>query len=345
MEHQRPRVQLNRSKGQNMLTQRKLGRHGLTVSTVGLGCMGMSRAYGPADEAESIATIHQAIDAGVTLFDTAETYGPYVNEELLGRALSERRDGVVIASKFGFDIRDGEVVGLNSRPEHIRQAVDAMLQRLQTDWIDLLYQHRVDPAVPIEDVAGTVADLVRAGKVRYFGLSEASASTIRRAHNTFPVSVLQSEYSLWERHLETDIMPVLRELGIGIVPFAPLGRGFLAGGVKRAEEYPEEDHRRHDPRFQGTNFDSNVAAADVVREIASAYAATPGQIAIAWLLHQGTDIVPIPGTKKRSHLLENVAAASVSLSAADLGRLAMALDPSRIVGERYNETYMALVDR
>jgi aryl-alcohol dehydrogenase-like predicted oxidoreductase len=328
-----------------MLTQRKLGRHGLTVSTVGLGCMGMSRAYGPADEAESIATIHQAIDAGVTLFDTAETYGPYVNEELLGRALSERRDGVVIASKFGFDIRDGEVVGLNSRPEHIRQAVDAMLQRLQTDWIDLLYQHRVDPAVPIEDVAGTVADLVRAGKVRYFGLSEASASTIRRAHNTFPVSVLQSEYSLWERHLETDIMPVLRELGIGIVPFAPLGRGFLAGGVKRAEEYPEEDHRRHDPRFQGTNFDSNVAAADVVREIASAYAATPGQIAIAWLLHQGTDIVPIPGTKKRSHLLENVAAASVSLSAADLGRLAMALDPSRIVGERYNETYMALVDR
>jgi aryl-alcohol dehydrogenase-like predicted oxidoreductase len=328
-----------------MLTHRKLGRHGLTVSTVGLGCMGMSRAYGPADEAESIATIHQAIDAGVTLFDTAETYGPYVNEDLLGRALSERRDGVVIASKFGFDIRDGKVVGLNSRPEHIRQAVDAMLQRLRTDWIDLLYQHGVDPAVPIEDVAGTVADLVRAGKARYFGLSEASTSTIRRAHDTFPVSVLQSEYSLWERHLETDILPVLRELGIGIVPFAPLGRGFLAGGVKRAEEYPEEDYRRHDPRFQGANFDSNVAAADVVREIASAYAATPGQIAIAWLLHQGTDIVPIPGTKRRSHLLENLAAASVSLSAADLGRLTMALDPSRIVGERYNETYMALVDR
>jgi aryl-alcohol dehydrogenase-like predicted oxidoreductase len=307
--------------------------------------MGMSRAYGPADEAESIATLHQAIDAGVTLFDTAETYGPYVNEELLGRALSERRDRVVIASKFGFDIRDGKVVGLNSRPEHILEAVDAMLRRLRTDWIDLLYQHRVDPAVPIEDVAGTVADLVRAGKVRYFGLSEASASTIRRAHDIFPVSVLQSEYSLWERHLETDIIPVLRELGIGIVPFAPLGRGFLAGGVKRAEEYPEEDYRRHDPRFQGANFDSNVAAADVVREIASAYAATPGQIAIAWLLHQGTDIVPIPGTKKRNHLLENVAAASVSLSAADLGRLAAALDPSRILGERYNESYMALVDR
>jgi aryl-alcohol dehydrogenase-like predicted oxidoreductase len=328
-----------------MLTHRRLGRQGLTVSTLGLGCMGMSRAYGPADEAESIATLHQAIDAGVTLFDTAETYGPYVNEELLGRALSERRDRVVIASKFGFDIRDGKVVGLNSRPEHIRRAVDAMLQRLRTDWIDLLYQHRVDPAVPIEDVAGTVADLVRAGKVRYFGLSEAAASTIRRAHNTFPVSALQSEYSLWERHLEADVLPVLRELGIGLVPFAPLGRGFLAGGVKRAEEYPEDDYRRHDPRFQGANFDSNVAAADVVREIASAHAAAPGQIAIAWLLHQGTDIVPIPGTKRRSHLLENVAAASVSLGAADLGRLAAALDPSRVFGERYNETYMALVDR
>jgi aryl-alcohol dehydrogenase-like predicted oxidoreductase len=219
-----------------------------------------------------------------------------------------------------------------------------MLQRLRTDWIDLLYQHRVDPAVPIEDVAGTVADLVRAGKARYFGLSEASASTIRRAHHIFPVSALQTEYSLWERHLETDILPVLRELGIGLVPFAPLGRGFLAGGVKRSEDYPEDDYRRHDPRFQGTNFDSNVAAADVVRQIALAHAVTPGQIAIAWLLHQGTDIVPIPGTKRRSHLLENVAAASVSLSAAELARLATALDPSRISGERYNESYMSLVD-
>jgi aryl-alcohol dehydrogenase-like predicted oxidoreductase len=306
--------------------------------------MGMSRAYGPADEAESIATVHQAIDSGVTLFDTAETYGPYVNEELLGRALGERRDRVVIASKFGFDIQGGKVVGLNSRPAHIREAVDAMLQRLRTDRIDLLYQHRVDPAVPIEDVAGTVAELVRGGKARYFGLSEASASTIRRAHKTFPVSALQTEYSLWERHLETDIMPVLRELGIGLVPFAPLGRGFLAGGVKRAEEYPEEDYRRHDPRFQAANFDSNVAAANVVREIALAHAATPGQVAIAWILHQGPDIVPIPGTKRRSYLLENVAAASVSLSAAELSRLATALDPSRILGERYNETYMALVD-
>ena len=306
--------------------------------------MGMSIAYGPADEAESIATIHLAIDKGVTLFDTAETYGPYVNEELLGRALGKRRDSVVIASKFGFDIQDGKVVGLNSRPEHIRQAVDAMLARLRTDWLDLLYQHRVDPAVPIEDVAGTVADLVRAGKARYFGLSEASATTIRRAHKIFPVSVLQSEYSLWERHLEPQIIPVLRELGIGLVPFAPLGRGFLAGGVKRAEEYPENDHRRHDPRFEGANFDRNVEAANVVREIALTHEATPGQIAIAWLLHQGSDIVPIPGTKRRSYLLENVAAASVSLSAADLGRLAVALDPSRILGDRYNETYMKLVD-
>ena len=306
--------------------------------------MGMSIAYGPADEAESIATIHLAIDQGVTLFDTAETYGPYVNEELLGRALGKRRDSVVIASKFGFDIQDGKVVGLNSRPEHIRQAVDAMLARLRTDWLDLLYQHRVDPAVPIEDVAGTVADLVRAGKARYFGLSEASAATIRRAHKIFPVSVLQSEYSLWERHLEPQIIPVLRELGIGLVPFAPLGRGFLAGGVKRAEEYPENDHRRHDPRFEGANFDRNVEAANVVREIALSHGATPGQIAIAWLLHHGSDIVPIPGTERRSYLLENVAAASVRLSAADLGRLAVALGPSHILGERYNETYMALVD-
>jgi aryl-alcohol dehydrogenase-like predicted oxidoreductase len=328
-----------------MLTQRKLGRQGLTVSAIGLGCMGMSRAYGPAEETESIATLHQAIDAGVTFFDTAETYGPYVNEELLGRALGERRAGLVIASKFGFDIRDGEVVGLNSRPDHIRQAVDAMLERLRTDWIDLLYQHRVDPAVPIEDVAGTVADLIGAGKVRYFGLSEASAATIRRAHATCPVSALQSEYSLWERHLETDIVPLLRELGIGLVPFAPLGRGFLAGGAKRSEEYPEDDYRRHDPRFGGTNFDKNVAAADVVRGIALAHAATPGQIAIAWLLHQGTDIVPIPGTKRRSYLLENVAAASIGLSSADLDRLTAALDPSHIFGERYNADYMALVDR
>jgi aryl-alcohol dehydrogenase-like predicted oxidoreductase len=328
-----------------MLTQRKLGQQGLTVATVGLGCMGMSQAYGQADEAESIATIHLAIDQGVTLFDTAESYGPYANEKLLGRALEGRRDRVILASKFGFDIQEGKVVGLNSRPEHIREAVDAMLVRLRTDRLDLLYQHRVDPAVPIEDVAGTVADLVRAGKARYFGLSEASVATIRRAHKIFPVSVLQSEYSLWERHLEAEVIPVLRELGIGLVPFAPLGRGFLAGGVKRAEEYPEDDYRRHDPRFLGANFDSNVAAANVVREIALTCGATPGQIAIAWLLHQGTDIVPIPGTKRRQFLLENVAAASISLSAADLGRLAMALDPSRILGARYNETYMALVDR
>jgi aryl-alcohol dehydrogenase-like predicted oxidoreductase len=328
-----------------MLTQRKLGRQGLTVSAVGLGCMGMSRAYGPANEAESIATIHLAIDQGVTLFDTAETYGPYANEELLGRALQGRRHSVIIADKFGFDIQQGKVVGLNSRPEHIREAVDAMLGRLRTSWIDLLYQHRVDPAVPIEDVAGTVQELVRAGKVRYFGLSEASAATIRRAHEVCPVTVLQTEYSLWERHLEADILPALRELGIGLVPFAPLGRGFLAGGIKRAEEYPEDDYRRHDPRFMGSNFDSNVAAANVVREVALAHDATPGQIAIAWLLHQGTDIVPIPGTKRRSYLLENVAAASVELSAADLDRLATALDSSRIRGERYNETYMALVDR
>jgi aryl-alcohol dehydrogenase-like predicted oxidoreductase len=327
-----------------MLVQRKLGQQGLTVSAIGLGCMGMSRAYGPADETESIATLQRAVAEGVTLFDTGETYGPWTNEELLGRALAGRRDQVILADKFGFDIQDDKVVGLNSRPDHIRRAVDAMLQRLNTSWLDLLYQHRVDPNVPIEDVAGTVAELIQAGKVRYFGLSEASSKTIRRAHAVCPVSVLQSEYSLWERHLEADIIPTLRELGIGLVPFSPLGRGFLAGGVKRAEEYPAEDYRSHDPRFQGGNFDRNVEAAGIVRDIAEGYGATPAQIAIAWLLHQGEDIVPSPGTKRLSRLLENVAAASISLNAEDLARLAAALAPSQIGGERYDETYMALVD-
>lgn len=327
-----------------MLVQRKLGQQGLTVSAIGLGCMGMSRAYGPADEAESVATLQRAVAEGVTLFDTGETYGPWTNEALLGRALAGRRDEVILADKFGFDIQDNKVVGLNSRPDHIRRAVDTMLQRLNTSWLDLLYQHRVDPNVPIEDVAGTVGDLIQAGKVRYFGLSEASSKTIRRAHMVCPVSVLQSEYSLWERHLEADIIPTLRELGIGLVPFSPLGRGFLAGGVKRAEEYPADDYRSHDPRFQGSNFDRNVEAAGIVRDIAETYGATPAQIAIAWLLHQGEDIVPIPGTKRLSRLLENVAAASIRLNAEDLARLAAALAPSRIGGERYEETYMALVD-
>ncbi len=329
-----------------MLTTRKLGTQGLEVSALGLGCMGMSQSYGPADEAESVATIHRALERGVTFFDTAEVYGPFVNEELLGRALAgARRDRAVIATKFGWRIEGGKSVGLDSRPQHVRAAVEGSLKRLATDRIDLLYQHRVDPAVPIEDVVGTMADLVREGKVRFLGLSEAGERTIRRAHAVHPIAALQSEYSLWERNLEARIIPLLRELGIGLVPFCPLGRGFLAGGVRRAEEYPEGDFRRGDPRFQGTNFDANVRAAEVVREVAAASAATPAQVALAWLLAKGDDVVPIPGTKRRRYLEENVAAASLVLDAAELARLDDALAPERVSGPRYNERHAAFVDR
>ena len=307
--------------------------------------MGMSRAYGQADESASIATIHHAIDQGVTLFDTAETYGPHINEELLGRALKGRRDKVIVADKFGFDIVQGQVVGITSRPERIRKVCDECLIRLDMDHIDLFYQHRVDPNVPIEDVAGTVADLVKEGKVRYFGLSEAGASTIRRAHAVFPVSALQSEYSLWERNLEEEIVSLLRELGIGLVAFSPLGRGFLAGAVKRAEDYPQDDYRSHDPRFQGENFDINQRAAQVVRDIAAEHGAKAGQIAIAWILHKGDDIVPIPGTKRIGYLQENIDAASIRLSDGDMARLDDALGAGRASGPRYNATYMAMIDR
>jgi aryl-alcohol dehydrogenase-like predicted oxidoreductase len=328
-----------------MLDQRPLGNQGLHVSTLGLGCMGMSQSYGVFDDAESIATLHRALDLGVTFFDTAEVYGPFTNEELLGRALKGRWQDLVIATKFGFDFHDGTPSGTNSRPAHIRAVAEASLRRLGTDHIDLFYQHRVDPAVPIEDVAGTVGDLIREGKVRYFGLSEAGADTIRRAHAVQPVTALQSEYSLWERNLELDIIPVLRELGIGLVPFSPLGRGFLTGSAKRAEDYPEGDFRRTDPRFQSENFAANMRAADAVREIAEAKGAKPGQVALAWLLHKGNDIVPIPGTKRRTYLEENVAAASVRLDDGDMNRLDEALRPEAISGPRYTEHQMAMVDR
>src|SRR3984957_17028868 len=264
------------------LSIRKLGSQGLEVSAIGLGCMGMSQSYGPADEGESIATLHRAIELGCTFFDTAQVYGPLTNEELSGRAFKGRRGQVVIATKFGFRFEGAKQVGTerDSRPENIRAAVESSLRRLGTDHIDLLYQHRVDPAVPIEEVAGTVADLVTQGKVRFFGLSEAGVANIRRAHAVHPVSALQSEYSLWERNLEPDVIPVLRELGIGLVPFCPLGRGFLTGEVKRAEEYPEGDFRRGDPRYQGDNFDDNLAAAETVRGIAAAKGVRPGQIAL-----------------------------------------------------------------
>ncbi|MER9297855.1 aldo/keto reductase [Mesorhizobium sp. M0621] len=331
------------------LKTRKLGSQGLQVSAIGLGCMGMSQSYGPADEAESTATLHRAIELGCTFLDTAEVYGPYANEALLGRALKGKRDQVTIATKFGFRIENGKQVGTDSRPEHIREAVEASLARLATDHIDLIYQHRVDPAVPMEDVAGAVGELVAQGKVRFFGLSEAGAANIRRAHAVHPVSAVQSEYSLWERNLEPEIIPLLRQLGIGLVPFSPLGRGFLTGAVKRAEDYAEGDYRRNDPRYQGENYDANVEAAAKVRDIAVARGVKPGQVALAWLLEKGNgfgiDIVPIPGTKRIRYLEENVAAASLKLDAAEMAALDEALAPGKISGPRYTERGMAMVDR
>jgi aryl-alcohol dehydrogenase-like predicted oxidoreductase len=340
-----------------MLQRRKLGSQGLEVSAIGLGLMSMSMSYGSAeerDEKESIATIHRAIDLGCTFLDTAEVYGPFTNEELLGKALSEvkgSREKVQIATKFGFRIPSAQPMnaaplsGLDSSAENIKRAVEGSLKRLRTDHIDLLYQHRVDPDVPIEEVVGSMARLVEEGKVRYLGLSEAGEKNIRRAHATHPISALQSEYSLWERNLEPKIIPALRQLGIGLVPFAPLGRGFLTGTIQRAEELPANDFRRNDPRYQGDNFDANVRAASIVRSIADAKGVKPGQIALAWILHKGRDIVPIPGTKRRAYLDENVAAANVELSREDMASLDAALAPENVAGPRYNAERMKQVDR
>jgi len=308
--------------------------------------MGMSHAYGTPDDAESIATIHRAIELGCTFLDTAEIYGPFTNEELVGRALRGKRDQVTLATKFGFRFENGKRTGLNSHPDDIRAAVEGSLMRLGTDHVDLLYQHRVDPAVPIEDVAGAVAGLISAGKVRFFGLSEAGADVIRRAHAVHPVSALQSEYSLWERNLEQQIIPLLTELGIGLVPYSPLGRGFLTGTAKRAEEYDEDDFRREgDPRLQGANFDANMKAADAIRAFAAEKGSTPAQIALAWVLHQGTNVVPIPGTKRRKYLEENLGAAKVELSASDLSELDAAIPPGSIKGPRYTPAMMAAINR
>ncbi len=328
-----------------MLAKRRIGRQGLEVSALGLGCLGMSQSYGAADESESIATLHRALELGVTLFDTAEVYGPFHNEELLGRALQGRRDQVAIATKFGWRIVDGRTVGTDSRPEHVKEVAEASLRRLGTDHIDLFYQHRIDPAVPIEDTVGAMADLVREGKVRYLGLSEAGEANIRRAHATHPITALQSEYSLWERNLEERIIPLLRELGIGLVPFAPLGRGFLAGSARRSEEYPANDWRATDPRFRGANFDANMMAAATVREVAGEHDATPAQIALAWLLHRGEDIVPIPGTKRRKYLEENLAALRLTLTTHQMERLDAAMASGTVAGPRYNERLMPYVDR
>ncbi|HWA43486.1 MAG TPA: aldo/keto reductase [Hypericibacter adhaerens] len=330
------------------MQKRKLGNSGLEVSALGLGCMGMSFAYGPpADRQEMIALIRTAVERGITFFDTAEVYGPFTNEELVGEALAPVRRQVVIATKFGFDIdpETGKQRGLNSRPAHIRQVVDASLKRLKTDVIDLLYQHRVDPQVPIEEVAGTVKDLVRAGKVKHFGLSEAGAKTIRRAHAVQPVAALQSEYSLWWREPEAEILPTLEELGIGFVPFSPLGKGFLTGAIDANTTFASTDFRNIVPRFTPEARRANQALVDRIREIATRKQVTPAQIAIAWLLAQKPWIVPIPGTTKQNRLEENIGAAGISLTADDLQAIDRALSKVAVQGDRYPEQMQRMVDR
>jgi aryl-alcohol dehydrogenase-like predicted oxidoreductase len=328
---------------------RRLGRQGLEVSALGLGCMGMTAFYRTgADLAECEATLLEAVDRGVTLFDTAEVYGPYTNEQLLGRVLSgARRDRVILATKFGFDLHSegGVLGGLDSRPEHVREVVDQSLERLQTDRIDLLYQHRVDPAVPIEDVVGVMADLVRAGKVRYVGLSEASPATLRRAHAVHPISALQSEYSLWERGVERNVLPACRELGIGLVPYSPLGRGFLAGQRTSATELPEGDSRRSHPRFQPENYAANLRLLEQLEGVATRNRATAGQVALAWLLAQGDDIVPIFGTTRRERLRENLGALTVRLASCDQFLLDQVFAPGSVAGERYPPTALAMLDQ
>jgi aryl-alcohol dehydrogenase-like predicted oxidoreductase len=315
---------------------RALGTQGLRVSAEGLGCMGMSEFYGQTDEQESIATIHRALELGVTFLDTADMYGPFTNERLVGRAIADRRERVVLATKFGNERRaDGTWVGINGKPEYVRSACEASLTRLGVEHIDLYYQHRVDKTVPIEETVGAMAELVQEGKVRYLGLSEAAPQTIRRAHAVHPISALQTEYSLWSRDPEEAIIPTVRELGIGFVAYSPLGRGFLSGRFRAPEDLPEDDFRRHHPRFQGENFQRNLALVGRVEEIAREREVTAGQLALAWVLSRGEDIVPIPGTKRCSYLEENVAAAAIELSAEDLARIDEAAPLGVTAGERY----------
>jgi aryl-alcohol dehydrogenase-like predicted oxidoreductase len=325
---------------------RELGKSGLMTSALGLGCMGMSEFYGKTDDAESIATIHRALDIGVTFLDTADMYGVGINEELIGRAIADRRDEVVLATKFG-NVRGpkGEFLGVDGSARYVRDACDASLRRLGVETIDLYYQHRVDPKVPIEETVGAMSELVTAGKVRHLGLSEASAETIRRAYDVHPIAALQTEYSLWTRDVESEILPTVRELGIGFVAYSPLGRGFLTGAFKDPQDIPADDYRRHNPRFMGENFSKNIALVNVVNEIARAKNATASQIALAWLLSRGDDIVPIPGTKRVRYLEENARAVDIVLDPSELDLIENTFPFGVTSGTRYPEAGMASVNR
>ena len=327
------------------MEKRTLGQ-GLEVSAMGLGCMGMSDFYGGRDDAEATATIHRALDLGITFFDTADMYGGGRNEELLGRAIRGQRDQVIIATKFG-NVRnpDGTFKGVNGKPEYLRQCCEASLTRLGVETIDLYYQHRVDPETPIEETVGAMAQLVKEGKVRWLGLSEAAAQTIRRAHAVHPIAALQTEYSLWSRDVEDEILPTVRELGIGLVPYSPLGRGFLTGQIRRVEDFEPGDYRLHSPRFQGENFQKNLLLVDEINALASDKGCAPAQLALAWVLAQGKDIVPIPGTKKRRYLEENVRALDVALGADDLARIERVIPRGSASGERYAPNALRAVNR
>jgi aryl-alcohol dehydrogenase-like predicted oxidoreductase len=329
------------------MEQRMLGTEGLRVSALGLGCMGMSEFYGATDDTESTATLHRAFELGLNFLDTSDVYGPLTNEELIGRAIRGRRDQVVIATKFGIVRTPGnpQARSINGRPEYVRQACDGSLQRLGIDHIDLYYQHRVDAKVPIEETVGAMRELVLAGKVRFLGLSEAAPATIRRAHAVHPISALQSEYSLWSRDPEDEVLPTIRSLGIGFVPYCPLGRGFLTGQLRRFEDFAPDDYRRNSPRFQGENFTRNLAMVDRITAMAAEKGCTPAQLALAWLLAQGQDLVPIPGTRRRDRLEENLGALDIRLSPSDLARIAELAPRGVAAGDRYSATMMTFVNK